>query len=217
MVGRRPLEANIPGSTPGSATMKAPRSELIFIFMSLGLGLSTLVYLFTAGESSMADFFGILVIIFLPTLSLYAISRFFYYFFPKARPIRKKANLLKVFIKKYRYYTHLLQKIIHIARLLVIYISKYLQKIIYRKKFAEIYDTTDEVYKLPKGRNIIFTNIERLGNMIIFHGKSRKKIIQRDLEQILKVCTKSSGSNNVTANLENGDPYLFKIVSWKKN
>lgn len=75
-----------------------------------------------------------------------------------------------------------------------------------------------EPFQYPKnGSNLNFTLIEKVAGMTIFHGVSRHKIDEEDLETIEKICTKDRPGVSATVSLENADPHLFKIVIWNEN
>lgn len=105
-------------------------------------------------------------------------------------------------------------KLINIARLYTRYL---IRKYLLNGKYGGI-DQSINTIKLPKdGRNLRFSLIEKVAGMTIFHGVSKHKIDEEDLETIEKICTKNRPGVNATVSLENADPHLFKIVTWNEN
>ena len=51
--------------------------------------------------------------------------------------------------------------------------------------------------------------------MFIFDGKSKKKVRESDLRAMERIVSEDDDDANVNASLENDDPHLFKIVTWK--
>src|SRR3989344_5162596 len=109
-----------------------------------------------------------------------------------------------------------LKKKKQVAKLLLCRIKDYFyKKTTYSSMFEQIDDSVEEFRKIPKNGNLTFTLIEMSDYMVIFHGKSKRKVSERDLRAMERIASKVDDDANVNASLENDDPHLFKIVTWK--
>ena len=109
-----------------------------------------------------------------------------------------------------------LKKKKQVAKLLLCRIKDYFyKKATYSSMFEQIDDSVEEFRKIPKNGNLTFTLIEMSDYMVIFHGKSKRKVSESDLRDMERIVSEGDDDANANASLENDDPHLFKIVTWK--
>lgn len=203
-----------------------PRSERIFILLSLTLGASFLTYVLLPEEIDRTPLEALAWVanVFVVILSIYSLMRLFYYFFSRGKKLTPK-KVKKAFSEWSLVdgYQQFLGEVRTVGKYLIYFniiaykhiISSYnhfSRTVINGNKYRDINNFIDSMSKDQKTKHVFFTSVEKLDDLTIYHGVSRVKMHRSDLRHMEEVCSRGNIKQSVSANFDDDSCQSFKVV-----